>query len=312
VASGAPFPAVAVVGAGAVGTALAHALEQAGIRVVAVASRTEEHAQNLASSLPDARVVSLAQAGAAAPLVVLSVSDSAIEAAAASIGEVRGGLIVHTSGSRSVDALANVLERGGSVGGFHPLAAVVKARAGSADAAPAEYAAVFKGAAFAIEGERPIQTSLELLARALGGHPFPIAAADKPLYHLGASMLAAFAAGLGHITWEQMKAAGASSIVANRGVAHLLRTVANNLERAPSPAHALTGPVARGDAGGVLRQAAAAALLSAEAGAVYRVHVAHNVRLARGAGRIDDATADRLLRELKEQENPANATTDPH
>ena len=108
-------------------------------------------------------------------------------------------------------------------------------------------------------------------------------------------MLAAFSAGLAQIAWDQMSASGAPPDLASAGVAHLLRTVAGNIERAGMPAQALTGPVARGDAGGVRRQERTARALSPEAQDLYRVHVVHNIQLAKGAGRIDDATAARLL-----------------
>jgi predicted short-subunit dehydrogenase-like oxidoreductase (DUF2520 family) len=166
---------------------------------------------------------------------------------------------------------------------------------------PAEsYLATFAGAAFAIEGTVEVGAQLSALARRIGGNPFPIAAEDKPLYHLGASMLAAFAAGLAQVAWDQMRLASAPPEVATAGVSHLLKTVADNIGRAPRPSAAQTGPVARGDAGGLTRQANVARALSSEAQAVYRVHSEHAVALARRDGAIDDATAARLLAALQE------------
>jgi predicted short-subunit dehydrogenase-like oxidoreductase (DUF2520 family) len=113
-------------------------------------------------------------------------------------------------------------------------------------------------------------------------------------------MLAAFSTGLAQIAWDELRAAGVAPGAASAGVAHLLRTVANNIERVSSPAAALTGPVARGDPGGVIRQAATARALSPEAQELYRVHVRHNIELARRAGRIDNGTADSLARVARE------------
>ena len=289
---------VAIVGAGAIGTALAHAFEAAGVHVAAVASRHPDRAMALAGSLPRAQALSVAEAAAAAPVVLLAVSDSAIEMACEALRPGRGTVVAHTSGSRPAGALEAARVSGALVGGFHPLAAVVRATRLS-DATPGAYAAIFRGAAFAVEGDREVQDRLAPLAVSLGGHPFAIVAADKPLYHLGASMLAAFSAGLAQISWDELRAAGVTPGVASAGVAHLLRTVANNIERASSPAAALTGPVARGDAGGVLRQATTAQALSPEVQALYRVHVLHNIALARAAGRIDDATAEMLAKVLE-------------
>jgi predicted short-subunit dehydrogenase-like oxidoreductase (DUF2520 family) len=267
------------------------------VRVVAVASRAYDKAESLAHSLGRARPVSIPDASVAAPIVLLAVSDSAIEEVAGMLTPASGTLVAHTSGSRSVDTLAAVRARG-NVGAFHPLAAVVKARC-ALDATPEAYASVFRGAAFAIEGDDSAYDALATLALELGGHPFRIPAPTKSTYHLGASMLAAFSAGLAQAAWQQMRNAGASEDVASSGVAHLLRTVANNVGNAPSPAHALTGPVARGDAGGVRRQAVAAKELSPEAEALYWAHVRHNIHLARDAGRITPQTAAELLLEVR-------------
>lgn len=284
---------VAIVGTGAVGTALAHALTIADVRVTAVASRNPGHARALADTLPGAAAVAITDAGSAAPLVVLAVSDSAIEQACETIGAASGVIVAHTSGSRTIEALATARARGALTGGFHPLAAIVRSYE-EQDRMPEAFAALFRGAAFAIEGNAAVQAPLARLARSLGGRPFPIAAANKSAYHLGASMLAAFSAGLSQVTWEQMRAAGVPPELASAGTAHLLRTVAHNVERAPSPSAALTGPVARGDAAGVRRQADAARTLSAEARELYRVHVVHNIELAHASGRIDDTAAAAL------------------
>jgi predicted short-subunit dehydrogenase-like oxidoreductase (DUF2520 family) len=234
-------------------------------------------------------------------VVLLAVSDSAIDDACAAINAAQGALVAHTSGSRDTRALDAARVRGALTGGFHPLAAVTRWR-DAAEPNASNCAAIFRGAAFAIEGDDSVQPRLAELARALGGRPFTIAAANKPLYHLGASMLAAFSAGLAQVAWDQMRAAGADARLASGGVGHLLRTVADNIERAGTPAQALTGPVARGDADGVRRQELTARALPREAHDLYRVHVAHNIQLARAAGRITDQAAAEMLAQLAEDE----------
>lgn len=292
---------IAIVGAGAVGTAVAHALQVAGSRIVAVASRDGAKAESLAHSLGRARHMSIADVGSAAPTVIMAVSDSAIEEVAAAVRVSTGTLVAHTSGSRSTTSLEACRARGANVGSIHPLAAVVRARS-ALDATPEAYAAVFRGAAFAIEGNDEAYARLGPLALELGGHPFRITGESKPSYHIGASMLAAFSAGLAQAAWAAMVAAGASEDVASDGVAHLMRTVAQNVGNSPTPAHALTGPVARGDIAGVRRQAEAARALSPEAEQLYWAHVRHNIGLARGAGRISREVAAAMMEELAARE----------
>lgn len=289
---------VAIVGPGAMGTALAHGLVRAGVRVEAVAGRNEARARLLAERV-GARPVALADAGQAGDVVLLAVSDSAIESACEAIQARQGVLVAHVSGSRTVDSLAAAQRRGAAVGSMHPLAAVSRGEQ-VLERSPESYDATFRGAAFAIEGDAAVTEVLSAIAIRLGGLPFTIAAADKPLYHLGASMLAAFAAGLAQVAWDQMRRASAPEAVATAGVSHLLMTVAENIARAPRPSAAQTGPVARGDAGGVTRQAKVAQALSPEAQALYRVHGEYAVALARRDGAIDDATATTLLAALRE------------
>jgi predicted short-subunit dehydrogenase-like oxidoreductase (DUF2520 family) len=272
---------------------------QAGVTVAAVAGRDGARVRRLAEAVSGARQVPISAAGGAAPVVLLTVADSAIEEVCSALEVAPGVLIAHASGSRDIGALEAARIRGAEVGSFHPLAAVPRGdRAGARSAE--SYVETFAGAAFAIEGSAGVQERLAPLALALGGRPFRITGADKPLYHLGASMLAAFSAGLAQIAWDQMRRAGAGPEAASAGVGHLLRTVADNIGRAPTPATAQTGPVARGDPAGVARQAGVARALSPEAQAVYRVHCAHAVALAQRAGSITGDTAARLLAVLHE------------
>ena len=290
---------MAIVGAGAMGTSLAHAFVLAGIPVTGIASRTESHAQRLAGQLaiPPA-VVSFGEICNTAPVVLIVVSDSAIESVAEQLQPNRDTVVAHASGFRDVTAL-RALEGRAKIGGFHPLAAVARGNAAQ-ESTPEEYRATFTGGAFAIEGDDDTRPPLRALAEALGGYPFDINAQDKPPYHLGASMLAAFSAGLAQVTWSAMKSAGASDEVASAGTSHLLETVGRNVARAPMPAAIATGPIARGDVDGVRRQAIAAQAMSNEALALYRVHAAHNVSLARVSGRINDDTAQQMLAALDE------------
>ena len=292
---------VAIVGAGAMGHALGRALAAAGVSIEAVASRTATHAEALARAVRGARVVDFRSASRAGSIVLLTVSDSAIEEACAAIEAEEGTLVAHVSGSRDVSALEAARVRGADVGGFHPLAAVARGAQAVRDGDHSP----FEGALFAIEGDAGVAERLGSLATALGGHPFRIAAADKPRYHLGASMLAAFSAGLAQIAWDQLRRAGAEPDVASRAVGHLLGTVADNIARAPRPSAALTGPAARGDAEGVARQAAAAGELSEEARALYRVHALHNIALVRDTEAVDSEVRARMVAALRRVEAAA-------
>lgn len=286
-------PPLAIVGLGAVGTALAHAARAAGVPVAAVASRSPLKAEALAA-VTGARVLPIADIARAAPLVALSVADDAIEDAAAALGDVSGATVFHCSGARPASVLAPLAARGARTASWHPLAAIA-ARHG--DEAPAQSAAMFRGAIVAVEGASDVP-ELEALATALGARPVHITAAQKPAYHLGAAILAGFSVALAAVADAEWRRAGIPADVAHDGLAHLLGTVAANLGAAPSPAAALTGPIVRGDVDAVARQVATARTLPPAAAALYRAHTAHLVALAHHGGRIADDTAQRLTQLL--------------
>ncbi len=101
----ASYKRLVVIGAGAVASWLApaiHALD--GYRVVAVASRTPEHAKALADTLPGA-VVATVDALPQADIYLIASSDDAIPTIAARTPSP--GLWIHTSGSVPITALAS-------------------------------------------------------------------------------------------------------------------------------------------------------------------------------------------------------------
>ncbi|MFO7979089.1 MAG: Rossmann-like and DUF2520 domain-containing protein [Bacteroidales bacterium] len=95
---------VVVLGAGNVATHLALAMKEAGLQIVQVYSRTQQSAGVLARKLDCSFVTELDNLAQGADLYLLSVSDDVIENIAAQL-PFKDALLVHTSGSTSLDAL---------------------------------------------------------------------------------------------------------------------------------------------------------------------------------------------------------------
>ena len=100
------LPTVGFVGAGKGGQTLAAALAAAGVRVVAVASRSEASARRLAELAgvpPDGVSTDAAKVPAQAEITLLTVPDDAIHGAVTEIcaghGWRRGHAVVHCSGA---------------------------------------------------------------------------------------------------------------------------------------------------------------------------------------------------------------------
>jgi len=279
---------VGFVGAGAAGGALARALAAAGVPVVAVTGKGPERAHTLAAAIPECAAVPTAQDVAdRADLVVLAVPDRAIAEVCASVRWRADAAVVHCSGAHSLDVLEPARAAGALVGGCHPLQTLTGAP---------EDAARLAGSVFGIEAEEPLRGMLADLVERIGGRPVFLSARDKALYHASAVLisnytvtLAATAAGL----WE---AFGVDRRDGLRALLPLLQGTVANLEQHGVP-NALTGPIARGDAGTLERHLNVLADYRPDLLPLYRELGRHTVPLARerDPGGAADRMADALL-----------------
>jgi len=278
-------PVVGIVGAGAVGTALAIALSRAGWPVGAVASRDSTRRERVRELVPGVRA--FAEANALVDdveLVVLAVPDDVVEPLARSLRLYAGQAMIHTSGLLGADVLQPAMAAGTQAGAFHPLVAF-------ADLDRALEA--LHGATIAIEGDDELAAHLAEMAEAIGGVPVRLAPGSKAAYHAAAVLAAGglvavldtireIAAGVG------LDEAGALSIY----LPLLEQTVAN--ARTLGIDRALTGPATRGDAGTILAHRAAIADHAPGAIDVYRALLARDLVIADRRGSLSPEASERL------------------
>jgi predicted short-subunit dehydrogenase-like oxidoreductase (DUF2520 family) len=209
----------AIIGAGRLGTALAAALRASGLTVAGPLGR------GAAPRGHDA--------------VLLCVPDGAIAAAAAAVPP--GAPVGHCSGATG---LAELGDR--EAFALHPLMTVPHG---------ADPEGLFAGAGAAIAGSTPHALGIaRALAARLGMRATTVADGDRAAYHAAASIASNFL-----VTLE----GAAERLAATAGVdrellAPLVRASVENWARLGAR-DALTGPIARGDAGTVARQRAALA-----------------------------------------------------
>jgi predicted short-subunit dehydrogenase-like oxidoreductase (DUF2520 family) len=272
-----PRPRIAVVGAGRCGSALATAAQVAGYRITAVASRTPEHARDLAARVGAEAVESAAAATRRADLVLLTVPDSQITRVAATIaasGAALGGRgLVHCSGAHPSSALAAARQAAGMVGSVHPLRSLTGGDA----------ARQLAGTYFAVEADEALRPVLERLVTDLGGIPFTVPADGRALYHAAAVLAGNAPLALVARATALLESAGVDPTVAGEALASLLEGAAQNARRLGARA-ALTGPVVRNDAETVERHLAA---LSRDPDTLrlYRELAGETLRTAGGTGR---------------------------
>jgi len=118
---------VVMIGSGNVAWHLAPALENIGHKVAAVYSRNRSHAKALTKKLYEATPVDSLDFGELdASLFVIAVSDQAIEEVAKELILPEEAMVVHTSGSQSLDSLGYVPTD--QIGVFYPLQTFSKSK----------------------------------------------------------------------------------------------------------------------------------------------------------------------------------------
>ncbi len=233
---------VGVVGAGRVGAVLGCALRQAGHAVVGASAVSQASRERVETMLPGAPVLEVADVVERSELVLLTVPDDALAdlvvGVAATHGWRPGQLVVHTSGRFGVSVLDPARAQGGIPLALHP-------------------AMTFTGTSldlsrlvdccFGVTAPGPVLPVAQALVVEMGAEPVVVEEQDRPLYH------AALAHGSNHLV---TLVAQARDLLARSGIDEPGRVLSALLRASLEGAlgrgdDALTGAVARGDAGTV-------------------------------------------------------------
>ena len=232
---------LAIIGAGRVGRALGRRLRELGWKIGAVITRGE------ASARRAVRVIGAGKSHAQmtrqivlSRVILIAVPDDEIAGVAqelARIGaeELRGKVVLHTSGALDERVLDHVKACGAAVGSIHPLQSF------SGVAVP-----LLEGRAFAVEGDSPAVRVARQIARSLGGSPVRIPNGKKVLYHVAATMAASNVLAVEEAATQLLMSVGLKRGQATRALLALTRQVLENMEQL-GPRTAWTGPLSRGD-----------------------------------------------------------------
>jgi len=310
---------IGVIGAGAAGAALARMLAARGADVAAVAARTLERAAALAAVLPRAAAMTPEQLVRACDLVFLAVPDDAIAPLAAALPWHTGQGAVHLSGAKAAAALAAVSAAGAHPAALHPLMTFARAPLDAPVAALLERVA---GCAWALEADDAgMAAALERIVAALGGRVVRLAAGDRVPYHIAGVLASNYVVALIGAAVALWEGFGVGRDEALRALLPLLRGAVENLSGVGLP-DALSGPVARGDAGTIAAHLAwldayttAHAGGSPELAALRDAYVALArlaLPLGRAKGTLDAAAAERLARLLASAPLPPTEIGQPN
>lgn len=274
-------PRIAILGAGNLGATLGRALRRSGWPVAAVCRRDRGRARAAARVVGGgARAFTdPARAVRGADLVLVTVRDGEIAALAASLAAARavapGALVLHASGALPSAALAPLRALGARTASLHPLQTF------AAPPGPRGGGAALEGVFWFHEGEAA--AACRALVRRLGGRMRTIPAEGKALYHAAAVASSNYLVAVEDLAVRLAGAAGVPPGEALRALLPLVRGTVENLDRVGLPA-ALTGPVARGDAGTIRVHRAALRALDRDLDAAYAALGRHALRIARERG----------------------------
>jgi predicted short-subunit dehydrogenase-like oxidoreductase (DUF2520 family) len=287
--------AVGVISAGRVGAVLGAALARAGHRVVAVAAVSEASRARAASLLAEVPVRPAHEVAAAAELLLVAVPDDALAdlvAGLASTGAVRPGtLVAHTSGAHGIEVLEPLTTSGALPLALHP---VMTFAGTEVDLARLD------GACFGVTTAEELRPVAEALVIEMGSEPVWIAEEMRTTYHAALAFGANNLVTLVTESADLLKRAGATN--PQRLLGPLLGAALDNSLRHGD--RALTGPVARGDAGTVSAHLRAIAAQAPEAISAYVEMSRLTAVRALAAGSLSAERAEALLDVLASQERP--------
>lgn len=247
---------LAIVGAGRVGRALGLQLREAGWKIGAIITRSAATARRAARFIGEGTPVSgMSRRVLNSTLILIATPDAEISTAAnelARVGaeELRGKVVLHTSGALGSSVLSPLRKHGAAIGSMHPLQSFT-----GVGVPPLE------GKVFAIEGDAMAVRTARKIARTLGGVPLRINAKNKPLYHAAGTLSAGHVLAIVEAATQLLMSIGMKRSEAIRALLPMTRQVLKNYERLGARA-AWTGPLERGDRGVVKAHVSALARFS--------------------------------------------------
>jgi predicted short-subunit dehydrogenase-like oxidoreductase (DUF2520 family) len=270
--------AVGVVSAGRVGAVLGAALARAGHPVVAASGVSKESVRRAEELLPGVPLLPPDEVVASADLVLLALPDDALAGMVRGLvaaGALRPGqIVVHTCGAHGIGVLAPAAEQGALPLALHP----VMTFTGRAEDLERVAACCF--GVTAADADETSWSVGEALVVEMGAEPVRVPESARPLYHT------ALAHGANHLV---TLVAEAADLLGRAGVGDPERMLGPLLSAALDNAlrhgdRALTGPVARGDAGTVLAHLRVLAEHAPDMLPAYRALAVRTARRAEQAG----------------------------
>ena len=299
------FKKLGFIGAGRVGSALAILLQRAGYEVAGVASRRQTSAEILADRL-GCPALSKPEVARRAEALFLTTTDDAVAAVATELAGAeafhKGQVVLHLSGALTAEALAPAAAQGAIAMSLHPIQSFASVE---------QAIAVLPGSFFSLEGDSRGYSFARKIVAQLQGRSFLLDSEAKVLYHAACVAASNYFVSLVACSLDLLSEAGIPADMRLPALLPLVEGTLNNIRSLGIP-HALTGPIARGDAGTLKRHLDALEQLPEQL-RLYLSMGMKTVDVARDKGTITPEQAvelrlllERYCRHLGEASNPAS------
>jgi predicted short-subunit dehydrogenase-like oxidoreductase (DUF2520 family) len=279
-----------VIGCGRVGISLAVFLSRAGYGAAGFCSRRLASAEAARVAAGSGKVFrSPLEAAAGGGVLFLTTPDNTIEGVCDAIAE-QGGFrpgmtVLHCSGALSSAILDSAAEAGAHTGSLHPLQSFAEYVEGQANP--------FRGINMSVEGDGQAVAMGTRMIRALEALPFTIPTRSKTLYHAAAVVASNYLVTVQGAALKLLCQTGLDEATAFRVLEPLILGTLDNI-RGRGVAAALTGPVARGDAGIVGRHLEDIQRVCPELSELYRVLGRYTLEIARSRGSLSSPASAEL------------------
>ena len=224
---------IGFIGAGKVGVTLAKFFKDKGLNVKFIVARSRASFERATKYIKTVKIIRELEEIPKTDVIFVTVNDDAIKAVSHKVRRITGEetIIIHTSGFHPSSLIP------GKNASFHPLFSF-------ADMEKA-YSSL-QNILFAIEGSEEGKNFLKKLCQKLNLKYTEIHTKSKPLYHIAAVIASNYLVTLMHHAIAALKASGATSNEALKGLITLSKGTLENIIIKGTP-DALTGPIARRD-----------------------------------------------------------------
>jgi len=229
---------IGIVGAGALGGALAIALNKKGFSVTKIFSRSESSIKKLCSRIDGSSFSkSVQEVSDNADIIFITTTDNAIKSSVESAAWGKDQIVIHCSGVSGLDVMSKAKSDGASVGSMHPLQPFSDMDLGSEN---------LNNITFGIDGDKIALEIIGKLVKILDAISIRIDPEFRALYHLSGVMAGNLLLGMASSVADIWQKIGLSREDGVQALIPMMIQSCKNILELGIP-QSMAGPYVRGD-----------------------------------------------------------------